>query len=1310
MQLPFRTVAARVVLLILLAQLGVSFLYSQTFTAIASMPAARYSHTATLLQDGTVLIAGGRTGSVFYNTAVIYNPTTKTFTATNGNMIAARFGHTATLLNNGMVLLAGGDSGGGILSSAELYDPTKKTFTATGTMTAARWQPTATLLNNGTVLIAGGQGTSAYLSSAEIYNPTTGSFAATGSMIAVRYLQTATLLTNGSVLMAGGYNNSGALNSAEVYVPSNKQFSPVGNMTGQRYSHTATLLTDSTVLIAGGYGNGDPYSAEIYYPSTLSFAGTSGTGTLTPRADHTATPLRDGTVLVAGGIGAYGVLTSAQVYTPSLGTFASTANMTEARANDTATLLNDGTVLVTGGQQDIYGVTATATAELYSYPFTSGALRPKYIVLGVIYSPPGAKSTVAYTQTTSVGTSTSISDTFTDSTTVSTSLGISLSYLGITGSLTETEATTWTQEADSSSTYTVNQTTTSGTTASGPLSSEIGVDHSYDSVLVWLNPEANLTVGAITTNLLWNGYSYDQNDTYFPNGLDVVQLSMFCLENPFFAPDCTDNNYLTSRSWDSVLGGLTLADYQAIASSDPFYVNPLYDPLNDPTNRFTYTGISVPFSPEPPGGGVTCKTGSTSVVATATDGQGATDTYSVAFTIDAGLKAVISADLKDENTMTWANKWSATETNSVGQTDQYSICQPLATDNYEGPTEFEVWQDNVYGTFMFVAPGTTPTTSGSIGVSPATLDFGPVAVGSVSSPVRIVLTNTSALPIFMGNPSTFPFTKTSTALSPVWAFSDPSLSVVGGSDACTGQIISPNATCTFSVQWTPTTSGSFSATMYLTGVTDAVVLATAPVNEVASKGTTTTALVSSLNPSQSGQAVTFTATVTFSLGETPAGETVTFMDGTTQLGTGALNGGSASFTTSTLPPGTNAITAVYAGDSNFAGSTSNAVSQVVSTAATTTALASSLNPSGDGSAVTFTATVTSSAGAPPNGETVTFLNGTASLGTGTLSSGSASLTTSTLPLGTSSITATYAGDSNFAGSTSNAVSQVVNAATTTTALVSSLNPSGLGVSVKFTATVSSGGGTPTGSVAFKNGTSTLATKTLSSGVATYSTTALPLGSNSITAVYEGSSDFSASTSAPVVQVVLTATTTTLSSSPSASAYGQSVIFTAKVTSSSGAPPNGQTVSFMKGTTVLGTGTLSGGSANFTDSTLAVGTNSIKAVYGGDANLAGSTSTAVSQVVSKATTTCILASSLNPSNSGQSVTFTATVEPEFSGTPAGTVTFYNGTTVLKTPSLSGGAANYTTTTLPVGANSITATYNGGTDFTTCTSPVLTQTVN
>src|ERR1035441_2626489 len=283
-------------------------------------------------------------------------------------------------------------------------------------------------------------------------------------------------------------------------------------------------------------------------------------------------------------------------------------------------------------------------------------------------------------------------------------------------------------------------------------------------------------------------------------------------------------------------------------------------------------------------------------------------------------------------------------------------------------------------------------------------------------------------------------------------------------------------------------------------------------------------------------------------------------------------------------------------------------------------------------------------------------------------------------------------------------------ATTTTGLISSLNPSVSGKAVTFTATVSSSsGGTPTGKVTFLNGATVLATKALSGGRVSFSTSQLPVGVSSITAVYGGDSNFSGSTSPPVNKFVLVATTTTLVSSPNPSAYGQAVTFTALVTSSLGAPPDGETVTFMKGKTVLAAGSLNGGSASFTTFAFQVGTTAVTAVYWADSNFAGSTSKAVSQVVSKATTTTTLTSSLNPSNYGQSVTFTASVTPQYSGTVTGKVSFYDGTTLLKTVALTGSVAKFTTSKLAAGSHSITATYNGSTSFIG-SSASLTQTVN
>jgi len=192
----------------------------------------------------------------------------------------------------------------------------------------------------------------------------------------------------------------------------------------------------------------------------------------------------------------------------------------------------------------------------------------------------------------------------------------------------------------------------------------------------------------------------------------------------------------------------------------------------------------------------------------------------------------------------------------------------------------------------------------------------------------------------------------------------------------------------------------------------------------------------------------------------------------------------------------------------------------------------------------------------------------------------------------------------------------------------------------------------------------------------------------------------------------TATTTTLTPvpTPNPSIYGEPVTLTAAVTSTAAAPPNGENVAFLSGTTSLGTAQLSSGVASLTSTVLPVGTDSITAVYGGDLNFSGSTSTAVSQVVNKATASTTLTSSLNPSTLGASVTLTATVSGQFGGVATGSVTFSNGSTSLGTVSLSGNSAGLTTTALPLGTNAITAVYGGDLNFAGSTSNTVSQEVD
>ncbi len=283
---------------------------------------------------------------------------------------------------------------------------------------------------------------------------------------------------------------------------------------------------------------------------------------------------------------------------------------------------------------------------------------------------------------------------------------------------------------------------------------------------------------------------------------------------------------------------------------------------------------------------------------------------------------------------------------------------------------------------------------------------------------------------------------------------------------------------------------------------------------------------------------------------------------------------------------------------------------------------------------------------------------------------------------------------------------------TTTSLTSNLNPSYVGQSVSYTSTVVGSSGTPTGSVAFKQGTKVLATIALTGGTAVYSTTYTASGSHSITAAYSGDANNQASTSSALTQVVRklpALTVTTLTSSLNPSLVGQSVTFTAGVTSNYGPVPDGETITFERGSVVLGTGTLSGGVATFTTATLASGNASVKAIYSGDATFVASTSKVVTQVINKNATATAVSVSPNPGTAKQPVTLTATVTSA-GPIPTGSVSFMDGTAVLGTAQLVSGVATLSKSTLVAGNHSITAKYKGDGASATSTSVPVTLLMN
>lgn len=480
----------------------------------------------------------------------------------------------------------------------------------------------------------------------------------------------------------------------------------------------------------------------------------------------------------------------------------------------------------------------------------------------------------------------------------------------------------------------------------------------------------------------------------------------------------------------------------------------------------------------------------------------------------------------------------------------------------------------------------------------------------------------------------------------------------------------------------------------------------APIQQVVSQIATTTTLAASNTTVPAGTPVTFTAAVANSAGVAPTG-TVVFTDGATSIGTAVLDiHGSATLTTSSLLVGAHPITASYRGDGNNLISASTALTETIQQAATTMSLASSVNPSIAGSSVVFTATITGAAEAATGA--ITFKDGSTVLGTGALSGGKATFATSSLAVGPHSITATYPGDTQNLASASNTLAQTVQQATTSVVFGTSANPITAGLPLTLTASVKGNGGLPSGPISFKDGSAILASVATNGGIASYTTSALSVGPHALTAVYGGDSADGASTSTPIAQVVLLATTrTALVSTPNPSAQGGLVNFAVTVTGN-GATPGG-VVTLLDGVTAIGSSSLNAaGIASFSTSQLSPGSHTITASYAGDANDGNSISSPVTQRVLPMTP-MILASSLNPAPARAAVVFTLAVTSG-SSVATGTATFHDGAAILGSSALNAsGVASLSINTLAVGAHSITATYSGDSNNAGNTSATLVETI-
>ena len=483
-------------------------------------------------------------------------------------------------------------------------------------------------------------------------------------------------------------------------------------------------------------------------------------------------------------------------------------------------------------------------------------------------------------------------------------------------------------------------------------------------------------------------------------------------------------------------------------------------------------------------------------------------------------------------------------------------------------------------------------------------------------------------------------------------------------------------------------------------------------SEVIQQAATTTTLGSSNSPATVGTTVTFTATVTSADGLVPTG-TVAFMSGATVLGNGNVNSnGTATLALSTLSPATYPIVAVYSGDTDDAGSSSAALAEIIQQIPTATTLVASTNPVSTGATLNLSVAVAATGGSTNGGVlsgNVTFSEGATVYGTvGINSAGDTILPLTTLSAGTHFIVASYAGNTNYAASTSALLNEVVLSTATITTLSSTATTTLAGEPAVFTAIVSTNTATPTGSVTFEEGGVSIGQAQLNAqGVATFSTTALAVGTGIITAVYGGNGNYNASTSAALQHSVVLATPALVLTGPNTAVNAGTTFGLTATLSSNGAAPSGTLTLSNGGVTVSAKSVSADGSFSFSNLAFGVGGYQFTATYSGDANNAPVVSVPFALIVQLTPTVTSVGSSGNPSTLGQSVTFTATTSGG-TPTPAGAIEFLDGGSVLGSSPLSAnGTATFTTTALAFGAHAITANYAGDVDHAASSSAILNE---
>ena len=906
-----------------------------TFSPTGAMVAMRYQHTATLLPNGKVLVAGGCFDSggscPTLASAELYDPATGTFSPT-GSMIAGRACHTATLLPNGQVLIAGGVDFNTYtsLASAELYDPTTGTFSATGSMITGRDLHSAALLPNGKVLVATGFNYSSYsyLVSAELYDPATGTFSATGSMTTGRIYQAAALTGDGKFLIAGGAGNPGLLASAELYNPATGTFSATGSLITARDSYSLTLLPSGQVLATGGDNYSGPLaSAELYSSQTITFTTNAPTSAVyNSNFTVAATGGASGNPVTFTSSGACSNVGATYTMTSGTGTCSVIANQAGNSVYPAAPTVTQ-TVTATLASQTITFTTNAPASAIYNSGFpvaaTGGASGNP-----VIFTSFGACSNVgaAYTMTSGTGTCSVIANqagnnNYSAASTVTQTVAATLA----------SQTITFTTNAPPSAIY--NSGFAVAATGGG---SGNAVTFTSSGACSNVGATYTMTSGAGACSVIANqtgntNYSVAPTVTQTVTANPASQTIAFTQSGPAQAPYNSSFTVAASASSGqpvsfsssgvcSNLGAtFTMTNSTGtctVIANQSGNANYLAAPTVTETTAAAKAAQTVTFTGAPP----TAPYQSTFTV-TATTNTGITPTITAAGSCSISGTTVSMKSGTGLCTMTakWAGNTNYLAT-SVTQTTTAEKLVSLV--DWAGPAAITygtalsgVQLDaiaNVAGSFVYSpAAGAVP----KAGSDTLKVTFTPtLSKDYATATVSVVLqVNQAASIITWTAPAAIAY---GTALSGTQL--DATASVPGKFvySPAAGKVLTAG-TQTLSVTFTPTDHVDYSS------ATETVTLV---VNKV---GTTTTITSNTPNPSTHGNAVSVHFTVTAATNYKAPTSKVTVNASTGESCTGTLVNGSSSCSVTFGAAGPRTLTATYAGDSNNDSSISAGVAQTV---------------------------------------------------------------------------------------------------------------------------------------------------------------------------------------------------------------------------------------------------------------------------------------------------------------------------------------------------------------------------------------------